>query len=378
MKLKLILGWGLLALAVQAQDAPRIDTNPAPAAPSSQPANSIHYVLEKDQPCFLEADILKMDSQATIVRSKEYFQQGDDYFVVNGAAAGPDEVYLEKQGDWLEPVTPPDPSQMPVCGPTEIRLVEVTGSVKVFLPDHPDQEQKPELGMVIPSGSVLKTDADGMVTLLLGGINSVRVTSNSEVRCEQSMESDKLRNTLLSLQKGILFSKVGSRLGEAQVFKVKTPLGVAAARGTDFVTVAMPDRMDVWIAQGKVELRNEKDEMMGTVASDVPGALKIIRNPPIDDPQKNMMADSATMSTAIGMLPKMNVKLAPIREKQDKGESLTAQEQKYLSHILAVHWLVKARKAGAPAPEAAPQANPPPAQGSTNTLPAAPNIGTAP
>ncbi|NJL19383.1 MAG: FecR domain-containing protein [Bdellovibrionaceae bacterium] len=80
---------------------------------------------------------------------------------------------------------------------------------------------------------------------------------------EAGAQSDRVR---IDLKQGAVFSHVNLKAIPTD-FTVKTPQALAAARGTDFVTVALPEVTDVWIQEGTVELLELSGASVGTVSS---------------------------------------------------------------------------------------------------------------
>ena len=133
---------------------------------------------------------------------------------------------------WSEPITPPD-GPPPTVGMDQMKLVEVRGPVTLELPNGGSQTATE--GALIPSGATVKTDDGASAAVFMGGVNSARLMPDSEAQVSQSMAGS-TRHTHIDLQHGTVFSRVGHREGERQDFEVRTPEGVAAARGTQLVS----------------------------------------------------------------------------------------------------------------------------------------------
>jgi len=304
-----------------------------------------------DSNFYWKGDVLKAEPTAVIIPAGNYIQKGDSY-TIPGHANAPKEVYIQVVNDWVEPITPPDmPASLGVA-PDAMQIREPQGDVQVALPSAPANFTKATEGMPIPNGSVIKTGADGTAAVLFGGVNSARLTPNSQAAVQQTVTSQ-LRSTEVDLTAGAVFSKVGLRPGEKQDYQVHTPFGVAAAKGTDFVSVAMPARTDVWIAQGVVQLNQTDGKLVGTVTSEGTGPLKIIRFPVMTDMHQSMMASAETMTTAMNFIPMVNVKVKALREQMAKGVTLTPHQKEYLGRIKKVPCLIKLALVEPPAPPAA-------------------------
>jgi biopolymer transport protein ExbD len=321
---------------------------------------------------YWKGDVLKVDPTAVIISDGKYTQKGGSYFI-NTNGKPPKEIYISVENDWIEPITPPTmPASLGVA-PDAMQIREPQGDVTVALPTAPANFIPAQNNMAIPNGAVVKTGANGTAAVLMGGVDSIRLVPNSSAAVQQTV-TPLLRSTEIDLTAGAVFSKVGKRIGEKQDYQVHTPFGVAAAKGTDFVTVAMPARTDVWIAQGTVQMDQPDGKLVGTVSSEGTGALKIIRNPPMPDMHAAMMASSETMTMAMDFIPTVNVYVKALDDKMAQGVKLTATERDYLNRIKKVPCLIKVAlvEPPAPPPPTAPIAPPPAPAAPATTSTAAP------
>lgn len=114
-------------------------------------------------------------------------------------------------------------------------VMKVIGNAYAVLPGTQDKVPLKE-GMKLPPGTVVTTEAGALVSLnLLPGAASV-ITGNSEMKIGElsygKTEADN-REIKLNLKKGGIFSSLKSS-GTHTDFRVETPFGVAAARGTSW------------------------------------------------------------------------------------------------------------------------------------------------
>lgn len=309
----------------------KTDTKPVVTAPEYKRSDTNFY---------WKGDVLKVYPNAVIIAADGYTAKGDSYFPIFTKKKAPKEIYVQVINDWIEPITPPDMPKSLGVAPDAMQIREPQGDVQVALPSAPANFVPATNGMTIPNGTVVKTGANGTAAVLLGGVNSARLIPNSEAAVQQTV-TPQLRSTEIDLTVGAVFSKVGLRAGEKQDYKVHTPFGVAAARGTDFVSVAMPARTDVWIAQGTVQLDQPDGKMVGMVKSEGTGALKIVRFPVMTDPHQAMMAGAETMTAAMNFIPMVNQKTKALRDKVAAGGKLSPTEQDYMSRIKKVPCLIK-------------------------------------
>jgi biopolymer transport protein ExbD len=331
--------------------------------PGNEPAKETPKAAEykrNDTNFYLKGDLLKADPSAVIIAEGKYTQKGDSYFFTPHIKA-PKVIYIEVHNDWIEPITPPDMPASLGVPPDAMQIREPQGDVRVALPSAPANFVPVTDGMTIPNGAVVKTGADATAAVLFGGVDSARLIPNSEAAVQQTVTAQS-RAVEVDLTTGGVFSKVGTQTGVKEDYEVQTPSGAATARGTDFVTVAMPSRTDVWIAQGTVELDQPSGKKVGAVSADGSGALKIVRFPVMSDPHQSMMADAETMTAAMNFIPMADQKIKSLRDKIARGTPLTANEQDYLHRIKEVPCLIKlALVETAAAPIPAPSATPSPA-----------------
>jgi len=296
--------------------------------------------------------VLKVDSSAVILDAGEYRQKGDSYFTSSHRKA-PAEIYIQGVHEWLEPITPPSmPASLGIASDA-MQIRETQGDVQVALPTNPTSFAPATEQMSLPDGAIVKTGANGSAAVLFGGVNSVRLASNSQATVQQTV-TPALRTTRVNLTSGVAFSKVGLRPGEKQDYQVQTPFGTAAAKGTDFVCLVLPARTDVWVAQGTVQLTGPNGQIVGSVKASGKGPLQLLRFPQIDDARQSLTADAETLTMAMNFIPMVDLKIKALRDRRAQGTKLTAQEVTYLGLIKHVPALIKLALVEPPAPPPAP------------------------
>ncbi len=352
----------LLALALTAPAGAKA-AKKATAEP--KPPQEVEY-RRADANFYLRSSVLQADDGAAIVAPADYTQKGDTYEVAIHHKA-PHDLYVQVTNDWLEPITPPSmPASLDIA-PNVMQIREPHGDVTVELPSNPDHFVPVTDRMVLPNGSVVKTGDDASTAVLFGGINSARLTPHSWAEMQQTV-TPKLRETEVDLRSGAVFSKVGLRPGERQSFRVKTPFGIARARGTDFLTVTGPDHVDVFVAQGTVELDNARGDFLAETKSAGQGALQLLQSRRKSTGRKAPPAtvtDELTM--AMNFIPTVDLKIKALRDQVAQGGKLSDRETAYLKLIRKVPSLIKLTMVAPPAPPI-----PPPAPVAPPTPPAAP------
>lgn len=133
--------------------------------------------------------------------------------------------------EWARPVSDAEMTAVANDTPTTLRLVQVIGNATVTDPTNNLKDAKVEKGMKVSSGAIVKTGADSSVAIIIGGVNTVRLTPKTEVQVGTSLENA-TRKTDVELKLGAIFTNVNKREGEIQDFQVRTSAGVASACGS--------------------------------------------------------------------------------------------------------------------------------------------------
>jgi hypothetical protein len=132
---------------------------------------------------------------------------------------------------WSEPVTAPDGSA-PAVAADEIKLVEVHGDVAIIAPS--GETQAGTEGMVVASGSTVRTSENSSAALFMGGINSARLMPKCELVVTQTLAGS-VRTDLIDLHFGAVFSRIGHRDGETENYSVSTPEGRSDGQSSDML-----------------------------------------------------------------------------------------------------------------------------------------------
>jgi len=232
---------------------------------------------------------------------------------------------------WAEPVTPPNPSEGVSVGPTEMKLAEVRGDVKVISPLGEATSAKD--AMTVTSSSRYELGENSSAAILIGGVDSVRLTPFTTATITSKLEGG-VRTTLIDLQEGIVFNKVGQRDGEKQDYRVKSPVGVAAARGTDFANLYHDGHFVTMGVQGAVGVSNSGGAPVGLVApgdAHTPAYFALGGN----GNQKNNDI-LQILATAFQINTKTNSIITSIQN----GVNPSPQQQAYLGNVIVVNLAV--------------------------------------
>lgn len=304
----------------------------------ADPAGSGLAVLRREDAStvLLEADVRAADPDALIVRAGDYLEQGDVFLVKQSVLGSASEAYLERVSDWIEPLALK-------AAEGEIRIATLQGAAEFADPAQPSAFQPLQAGKILKEGFLIRVAEGGAVGLDVCSRHAVSLIGGSEGTLSRTQAGGK-EQVVFNLAKGAAFSHVNAALNKENKvdFQVRTPQAVAAARGTDFVTVAYPGGTDVWIAEGEVELLTPQGQSVGKVSSEG-GALGIIRFPVVAEEKARIEANSRTMGAAVQLIPAMNARLNGIKAKQKAGQALDAEELAILAGTKRFTYLVKAR-----------------------------------
>ncbi len=135
---------------------------------------------------------------------------------------------------------------------SDATVSKVTGTASVTLPDG---SVKPlAAGMKVPQGATITTGADGDVYLEThkGYVTSIK--KNSSVGVAEISVANGKENTILDLKSGNLVAKLDPTKKAVNNYQVRTPKGVAAARGTVFTVSYMGGNYAIAVVNGMVTI----------------------------------------------------------------------------------------------------------------------------
>jgi hypothetical protein len=322
---------------------------------------------QADTSYYLRSDLFSADPAAQVIAPEAATNIGGTYLIPTRGRA-PQFVYLQDSHDWIEPITPPsEPASLNIPS-AAMQVREPQGSVQVALPSAPADFRDVERGQELPNGSVLRTADNSSVAVLFGGVDSVRLAPNSQAAVQMTLAGG-TRDVEVDIRNGMVFSKVGQRVGEKEAYSVHTPFGNATAHGTDYVTVVYPHRVDVWVAQGTVTLDAPSGPAQVTVSTGHE-PLKVMRNPPPQDAATALAESAESLTALLNFIPMANQKLKALADRTASGAHLTPTEQDYVSRIRKVTTLIKLANVDAPPTPVA--AAPPAAKPAPRALPVEP------
>jgi hypothetical protein len=212
---------------------------------------------------------------------------------------------------------------------TDGRLSVVVGEVTVT--PEGGEAAAAKQGDAVKVGSVIKTGPGARAVLVTTRQSAVRIAENSEVFVEDLVDSEATPKVLLDIKTGSMGALIQPQAQSAMDFRIKTPSGVAAARGT-FYAVAVEEGEDgekkgfVQVKSGKVAVTPKDAEggegaKPGTV-SEMKGTLKLVSE---DGTEKDLnVGDSVEIGSTVKTGPDSS---AIIRLTKDSAVNMTANTE---------------------------------------------------
>jgi len=150
----------------------------------------------------------------------------------------------------------------------------VVGDVS-FVEKAGDTKQALKSGAVLKVGSTIFTGRNSRAVVLTSRQSAIRIGANSEVVLDEMKigaagEKPKVQ---VNLKQGSLGALIKSKELGAMDFKVKTPHGIAAARGTFYAVAVTDDKTYTQVGEGVVEVRTSGDAATGADKGELDRAI---------------------------------------------------------------------------------------------------------
>ncbi|MBL9218113.1 MAG: FecR domain-containing protein [Opitutaceae bacterium] len=157
---------------------------------------------------------------------------------------------------------------------TQATVARVTGAATVTLPD--GSTTPLTAGMKVAQGSTITTGADGDVYLEshAGYVTSIKhdsVVAVDEISVITEGGQVKEERTMLDLKSGNLVAKLDPKKKAVNNYQVRTPKGVAAARGTVFTVMFRGRSYAVAVVNGEVSIAPTEAYMSDGVLQSIVG-----------------------------------------------------------------------------------------------------------
>lgn len=108
------------------------------------------------------------------------------------------------------------------------------------------------VGTEIPIGGRVRTGSDGTAVVVVVSGAAMQISENSDVTIEAMSSDAAKRKALVSLKTGTVSALIDPKRSKQTDFKIQTPQGVAAARGTFYGVTVQKGKTFVGVKKGKV------------------------------------------------------------------------------------------------------------------------------
>jgi hypothetical protein len=131
------------------------------------------------------------------------------------------------------------------------RVSSVSGRVTYATPEKAEFSPL-AAGAEIPIGSRIRTGSDGTAIIIVVSGAAMQIAENSDVSIETMSSDAAKRKALVSLKTGTVSALIDPKRSKQTDFKIQTPQGVAAARGTFYGVTVQKGKTFVGVKKGKV------------------------------------------------------------------------------------------------------------------------------
>jgi hypothetical protein len=145
------------------------------------------------------------------------------------------------------------PLQLSAADPKSGTVTVSVGDVKVK-PAGAAAAKALSVDDTVVTGSTISTGPGSRAVVVMTATSAIRVAENSEVLITEIKESAATPKVLVDLKSGALAALLNKEPGIAMDFQIKTPSGIAAARGTYFAVVVENGKGFAQVKEGVVEI----------------------------------------------------------------------------------------------------------------------------
>ena len=144
-------------------------------------------------------------------------------------------------------------------GQDKARVSSVNGRV-TYAPSGTAEFVPLTAGAEIPTGSRIRTGRDGTAVVIVVSGAAMQIAENSEVTIDAMSSDTAKRKALVSLKTGTVSALIDPKRSKQTDFKIQTPQGVAAARGTFYGVTVKKGKTYVGVKKGKVGVAHTPDD----------------------------------------------------------------------------------------------------------------------
>lgn len=133
-------------------------------------------------------------------------------------------------------------------------VVSIAVGTVTMIPANGGADQALKVGDAVPVGATVKTGASSRAVIKTTKQSAVRIAENSQAVMMELVDSDSTPKVLIDLKSGSLGALIQPQAQASMDFKIKTPSGIAAARGTMFAVAVEDGKGYVKVDHGKVDV----------------------------------------------------------------------------------------------------------------------------
>ncbi len=137
--------------------------------------------------------------------------------------------------------------------PESGKVTVAVGDVKVT-PEDGGAEVAVKAGDTVAVGSTIRTGADSRAVIIITPRSAIRVAADSEVVITNVDENASPKDVMIDVKSGGLGALLKPNAADELDFKIRTPSGVAAARGTFYAVVVEDGKGYAQVKEGRVEI----------------------------------------------------------------------------------------------------------------------------
>ena len=115
-------------------------------------------------------------------------------------------------------------------------------------------------GAELPIGTRVRTGSDGTALIIVVSGAAIRVSESSEVTIDAMSSDAAKRKALVSIKSGTVSALIDPKRSKQTDFKIQTPQGIAAARGTFYGVTVKKGKTFVGVKKGKVGVAHTRDD----------------------------------------------------------------------------------------------------------------------
>ncbi len=133
-------------------------------------------------------------------------------------------------------------------------VVSIAVGNVTMIPAGGGAEKPLKVGDAVPAGSTIKTGVASRTVIKTTKQSAVRIAENSEALFMELVDADASPKVLIDLKAGSMGALIQPQAQAVMDFKIKTPSGIAAARGTMYAVAVEDGKGYVKVEHGKVDV----------------------------------------------------------------------------------------------------------------------------